>query len=118
MGFILLNCEVRVDNVLIREVGTRLFCMLDADKLLREWTWKEATYKTLLGRGAVFANNPAISNESVGTTLLGEQDLRRRVRHHVLFTPVPGASVLDVNGDGDDAIPPLPGPMPLCRAAT
>lgn len=82
--FALLLCEMRVDNVLFREVATRLFCRFGSDHVLREWTWKEATYEALRGRGiATGFENPQISHESIGTSLMGPRDVRQQLRHVV-----------------------------------
>lgn len=82
--FALLLCEMRVDNVMFREVGTRLFARFDSDHVLREWTWKEATYESLRGRGINTGfENPQISHESVGTSLMGPRDVRQQLRHVV-----------------------------------
>lgn len=81
--FVLLLCEMRVDNVLLREVATRLFCSFDSDYVLREWTWKEATYEALQARGVKIVENPQISHESIGTVLLSESDVRQRFRERL-----------------------------------
>jgi len=79
--FALLLCELRVDNVLIREVATRFVCSFDSDHVLREWTWKEASYEALRSHGVRIADNPSISQMSVGTNLLEQVDVRRQLRH-------------------------------------
>jgi len=85
--FALLLCEVRVDNVLLREVATRLFSSFDSVRVLREWTWKEASYDDLRARGVdLSVDNASISQESVGTSLLGEADIRRQLRHQILLS--------------------------------
>jgi len=81
--FALLLCELRVDNVLLREVATRLFCSFDKDYILREWTWKEATYETLKNRGVMFKDNPEISQTNIGTILLKNTDIQRQLRHKI-----------------------------------
>jgi len=84
--FVLLCLELRVDGVLIRDVCTRLFCDFDSPQpphLLREWTWREASYEQLRLRGVNFDNAPEISSESVGTSLLEEQDVKHRIRHTI-----------------------------------
>eukprot|EP00933_Yihiella_yeosuensis_P052860 TRINITY_DN50991_c0_g1_i1.p1 TRINITY_DN50991_c0_g1~~TRINITY_DN50991_c0_g1_i1.p1 ORF type:complete len:323 (-),score=30.31 TRINITY_DN50991_c0_g1_i1:146-1072(-) len=81
--FVLFLCEMRVDNVMLREVATRLFCSFDSDSVLREWTWKEASYETLKSRGINVSENPQISHASIGTTLMSEKDVRKRVRHRL-----------------------------------
>lgn len=79
--FALLLCEMRVDGVLIREVGTRLFCSFGSDRVLREWTWKEASFEVLTSRGVDMKNNPYISQQEVGARLLGQGDVQRQLRH-------------------------------------
>lgn len=85
--FALLTCELRVDNVMLREVSTRFFGRFDSDTVLREWTWKEASYEALRARGVQIAENPHISQTSVGTTLLGPSDVKRLLRHNFRLTP-------------------------------
>jgi len=89
--FALLTCELRVDNVLIREVATRCFCKFGSDHILREWTWKEASYEALRGRGINVADSPQISSASIGTALLGAGDLRRQLRHRLRLHGAPAA---------------------------
>lgn len=79
--FVLLLCELRVDGVMIREVGTRFFCEFGSDQVLREWTWKEASYDSLRDRGVDLKDNPHISQSSIGVALLSPQDTQRRLRH-------------------------------------
>eukprot|EP00927_Polykrikos_kofoidii_P071387 TRINITY_DN67651_c0_g1_i1.p1 TRINITY_DN67651_c0_g1~~TRINITY_DN67651_c0_g1_i1.p1 ORF type:complete len:373 (-),score=60.53 TRINITY_DN67651_c0_g1_i1:99-1217(-) len=81
--FALLLCEVRVDNVLLREVATRFFCDFNSDNVVREWTWKEATYEALQKRGVNLVDNPHISGTSIGTSLLGQDDVRHQFRHKI-----------------------------------
>eukprot|EP00930_Biecheleria_cincta_P085347 TRINITY_DN74742_c0_g1_i1.p1 TRINITY_DN74742_c0_g1~~TRINITY_DN74742_c0_g1_i1.p1 ORF type:complete len:350 (+),score=54.13 TRINITY_DN74742_c0_g1_i1:36-1052(+) len=83
--FVLLMCEMRVDNVLLREVSTRFFCSFDSDHVLREWTWKQATYEALKSRGINLAENPSISHSSIGTSLMEERDVKQRFRHRLRF---------------------------------
>jgi len=85
--FVLLLCELRVDNVMIREVATRFFCAFGSDHVLREWTWKEATYEALRTRGVPLSDNPQISQTSIGTTLLEQADVRQQLRHKLLLGP-------------------------------
>lgn len=92
--FALMLCELRVDNVLIREIGTRFFCSFGSDRILREWTFKESTYDDLRKRGAMLSENTQISGESVGSSLLGPQDIKRQLRHEIR---------LNANGVGDEA---------------
>mmetsp|Transcript_89206 Transcript_89206/g.186431 ORF Transcript_89206/g.186431 Transcript_89206/m.186431 type:complete len:306 (-) Transcript_89206:57-974(-) len=81
--FVLLQCELRVDNVLIRDVSTRFFHSFGSDHVLREWTWREVPFQALKEKGLQIAGNPAISQMSVGTILLGEGDVKQRLRHHL-----------------------------------
>merc|ERR1712187_837146 len=81
--FALLSFELRVDGVLIRDVCTRLFCHFDRpNQVLREWTWREASYEQLKSRGVDF-DKRHISQDSVGTSLLTEADVKRRLRHMI-----------------------------------
>merc|ERR1712117_147064 len=80
--FILVTCEVRVDNVLIRDVSTRFFHEFGAKHVLREWTWRQASYDALRERGLISAESPHISQSNVGTALLGPDDVRRQIRHN------------------------------------
>jgi len=84
--FALVLCEMRIDNVMLREVATRFFCHLDADHVLREWTWREATYEALRARGVDLTENPQISGTSIGTSLLEESDTKRRLRHRIALS--------------------------------
>lgn len=81
--FALLLCELRVDGVLVREVGTRFFHQNGSDHVLREWTWKEATYDSLRDRGIKPSECPHISQSSVGTMLLEHGDVQRQLRHRI-----------------------------------
>eukprot|EP00747_Dinoflagellata_sp_TGD_P068249 gnl/TRDRNA2_/TRDRNA2_155634_c0_seq1.p1 gnl/TRDRNA2_/TRDRNA2_155634_c0~~gnl/TRDRNA2_/TRDRNA2_155634_c0_seq1.p1 ORF type:complete len:345 (+),score=59.58 gnl/TRDRNA2_/TRDRNA2_155634_c0_seq1:113-1147(+) len=83
--FALLLCEVRVDNVLLREVATRYFCSFDSPspKVLREWSWREASWEALLQRGVKLIDNPQVSQESVGTGLLSTIDVKLLLRHTI-----------------------------------
>ncbi|CAK0827106.1 unnamed protein product [Prorocentrum cordatum] len=81
--FALLLCELRVDNVLLREVATRFYCSLDADHMLREWTWREASYEALRRRGVAPEASPHVSQCSSGTALLGPEDVRRQLRQRI-----------------------------------
>lgn len=85
--FVLVLCELRVDNVMLREVATRFFCEFGSDHVLREWTWKEATYEALRARRVPLHDNAHISQTSVGTALLGECDVRRQSRHKLRLQP-------------------------------
>merc|ERR550537_2140847 len=62
--FALLLCELRVDNVMMREVATRFFCSFDKDYVLREWTWREASYEALRARGVDPGNHVQVSGTS------------------------------------------------------
>jgi len=97
--FALLTCELRVDGVLIREVATRLFCSFNSNEVLREWTWREASYKTLRGRGVQFADNPHISQVNVGTSLLSDADVRQRYRHAIRIASA-DTGIRDASADG------------------
>lgn len=81
--FAKLVCELRVDNVLIREVATRFFHQNGSDHVLREWTWKEATYESLRARGVRLIDCPHISQSSVGTVLLEQGDVCKQLRHRI-----------------------------------
>jgi len=93
--FVLLICELRVDNVIIREVGTRFFCRFGSDQVLREWTWKEASYDTLKGRGISLVDNPNISQSNIGVALLTPQDVQRRLRHVLPLCARPAAAAAE-----------------------
>eukprot|EP00745_Piridium_sociabile_P000915 TRINITY_DN105782_c0_g1_i2.p1 TRINITY_DN105782_c0_g1~~TRINITY_DN105782_c0_g1_i2.p1 ORF type:complete len:161 (-),score=28.32 TRINITY_DN105782_c0_g1_i2:233-715(-) len=45
--FALLVFDLRVDNVLLRQVATRFFHCFGSDEVIREFTWKEADMDTL-----------------------------------------------------------------------
>jgi len=81
--FVLLSCEQRVDNVLLRDVSTRLFCANDSDVILREWTWREASAEVLKERGVDFSDHRQMSGELVGTQLLQESDVKLQFRHKI-----------------------------------
>lgn len=84
--FVLLICEMRCDGVLLREVGTRFFCRFGSDRVLREWTWKEASFDALRNRGADLDNSPHISQTSIGTVqLLAPTDVQRQLRHVIVL---------------------------------
>lgn len=95
--FVLLRSEVRIDEVIIRDVATRFFCRthtaigssVGSPEVLREWTWREASYAELRGRGLEMEKSEEISHERVGVTLLGDCDVKRCERHkiHCFFEP-------------------------------
>lgn len=97
--FALLLCELRVDNVLIREVATRFFCTFGSDNVLREWTWKEATYEALRSRGVRLSDCPQVSQTSIGTTLLEQGDVRQQLRHKLLLKPANTRGAAEHFGD-------------------
>lgn len=77
---------------MLRQVDTRLFCPIapgapGGQYVLRDWTLREATYEELRLRGVDLSPTSAhISQDSMGTALLGERDLKRRCRHKLLIT--------------------------------
>lgn len=89
--FALLICEVRVDNILLREVATRFFSSFNSDYVLREWTWKESSFEALRQRGVNLSTNKEISDTSIGTSLLSESDVRCRLRHKLRLEPKDGS---------------------------
>lgn len=46
--FVLMRFDLRVDNVVLRRIETRLFHKFGDDHVLREFTWKEATFVFIL----------------------------------------------------------------------
>merc|ERR1712224_718038 len=83
--FALLRCEIRCDGVLIRDIATRLFCETHRKpEILREWTWRETSYEDLRRRGVDITKAPEISQESIGTSLLEDSDVRRCELHKIL----------------------------------
>jgi len=91
--FVLLVCELRVDNVLVRELATRFFHKFESDHVLREWTWKEATFEMLQQRGSIDTiANADISQTNSGVALLGEADVRQQLHSASLIVPFAGGS--------------------------
>lgn len=93
--FVLLSCEQRVDNVLLRDVSTRLFCANDSDSILREWTWRQASAEVLKDRGVDFSDHRQMSGEIVGTQLLQECDVKLQIRHRIRWAKDPNAESQD-----------------------
>jgi hypothetical protein len=48
--FVLYTQRIRVDDVCLRQIEVRLFHQFDSTTVLRELTWIESSYDTLLQR--------------------------------------------------------------------
>jgi len=94
--FVLLRCDIRVDNVMLRQIDTRVFHDFGEAEVLREFTWKEGTFEQLAQRGCdLGAGSPHISHETCGTHLLTQDDIKWRVMQSI---PLVGHSAGDING--------------------
>eukprot|EP01071_Lankesteria_metandrocarpae_P011397 Lankesteria_metandrocarpae@DN5441_c0_g2_i1.p1 len=78
--YVLLRQDIRVDNVILRQVETRYFHEFGSNELLRTFLWKEALYSELAERGICLeGGGKVVNSEQIGTHILADQDVKWRI---------------------------------------
>jgi len=84
--FVLMRQEIRVDSVLLRQVNTRFFHEFGSPHILRQFSWKEASFDELEARGHKFGpGSSSVDHINVGTQLLSEDDTKLKVQYRFLL---------------------------------